>query len=71
MAVQLEYVVTQHIRDRELLEGLEGYLGCGKGRGGEETNSEMRRNLEDIYYVILCLTRDLTSLRINGWWSSC
>lgn len=30
MSVQLEYVVTQHIRDRELLEGLEGYLGCGK-----------------------------------------
>jgi len=29
-AVQLEYVVTQHIRDRELLEGLVGYLGCGK-----------------------------------------
>lgn len=29
-AIQLVYVVTQHSRDQELMEGLIGYLGCGK-----------------------------------------
>lgn len=29
MAVQLSLVITQHIRDKKLLEGLIGYLDCG------------------------------------------
>lgn len=29
-SVQLVYVVTQHVRDRELMEGLIEYLACGK-----------------------------------------
>ena len=30
LAIQLSYIVTQHIRDKELLEGISTYLGCGR-----------------------------------------
>lgn len=30
MAIQLSYIITQHIRDKKLLEGISTYLGCGK-----------------------------------------
>jgi hypothetical protein len=30
LAIQLSYIITQHIRDKELLEGISTYLGCGK-----------------------------------------
>lgn len=30
LAIQLSYIITQHIRDKKLLEGISTYLGCGK-----------------------------------------
>jgi hypothetical protein len=30
LAIQLSYIVTQHVRDKELLEGISAYLGCGR-----------------------------------------
>ncbi|KAG0122972.1 putative homing endonuclease [Tuber indicum] len=50
MAVQLVFVVTQHIRDKELIEGLKEYLNCGKFsvRKGNEACDYKVTSLADI-----------------------
>lgn len=48
MAVQLAYVVTQHSRDRELLEGLVGYLGCGRYSKRKEAGDFKVLSIADI-----------------------
>lgn len=39
MAVGLEFVVTQHTRDKELLESLIGFLGCGRYSPSNDTEA--------------------------------
>jgi len=55
MAVQLVFAITQHIRDKELLEGLKGYLDCGKYsvRKGNEAGDYKVISIADINEKII------------------
>jgi hypothetical protein len=53
MAVQLVFVVTQHVRDQKLLEGLVGYLGCGRYSKRKEAGDFKVLSIGDINKKII------------------
>jgi len=53
VAVQLVYVITQHIRDQELVKGLIEYLGCGKFSERKEACDFKVQSLADISAKII------------------
>lgn len=53
MAVQLVFVVTQHVRDQKLLEGLVDYLGCGRYSKRKEAGDFKVLSIGDINKKII------------------
>lgn len=53
MAVQLVFIVTQHMRDQKLLEGLIHYLGCGRYSKRKEAGDFKVLSISDINQKII------------------
>jgi LAGLIDADG endonuclease len=53
MAVQLVFVVTQHVRDQKLLEGLIDYIGCGRYSKRKEAGDFKVLSIADINKKII------------------
>lgn len=70
--VQLVYVVTQHIRDEELLKGLINYLGCGKYSRRKEAGDFKVLSIKDINTKIVPFFKayplqGVKSLNFSDW----
>jgi hypothetical protein len=70
--IQLVYVLTQHIRDEELLKGLIQYLGCGKYSKRKEAGDFKVLSIKDINTKIIPFFNEyplqgVKSLNFNDW----